>query len=432
MQEANITVYGAPWCPDCRRSKQFLGEQRIPYLWVDIDEDEEGRNRVQALNDGKQIIPTVVFQDGSILVEPSNADLAAKLGISPKAKREFYDLIVIGGGPAGLSAALYAAREGIETLIIERSGVGGQAGTTERIDSYPGFAQGIGGAELADAMREHAERFEVEILPAQTVTSIEAQGDYKMISTESGDSYCGRSLLLTPGATYRRLNVPGEEDLIGAGIHFCATCDGPFYKGQELLVVGGGNSGVEEGLFLTKFATKVTILEVGERLRASQILQEKAASHPQIEVRLNTTVVEFKGDGKLSSVVIKDTATGETAEITPGAVFVFIGLLPNTAFVKDSVDLDQWGAISTSPTMETSLEGVFAAGDARSGSTKQVALAVGEGATAALMIRQYLERTQGSRAYKGEGTLSSPPSRGRVREGAYPTRTHGPVIRKRR
>lgn len=402
MQEANITVYGAPWCPDCRRSKQFLGEQRIPYIWVDIDEDEEGRKRVQAVNDGKQIIPTIVFQDGSILVEPSNAELAAKLGISPKAKREFYDLIVIGGGPAGLSAALYAAREGIETLIIERSGIGGQAGTTERIDNYPGFAQGIGGAELADAMREHAERFDVEILQAQTVTSIEAQGDYKMISTESGDSYCSRSLLLTPGATYRRLNVPGEEDLIGAGIHFCATCDGPFYKGQELLVVGGGNSGVEEGLFLTKFATKVTILEVGERLRASQILQEKAASHPQIEVRLNTTVVEFKGDGKLSSVVIKNTATGETEEITPGAVFVFIGLLPNTAFVKDSVDLDQWGSISTSPTMETSLEGVFAAGDARSGSTKQVASAVGEGATAALMIRQYLERTQGSRAYKGD------------------------------
>jgi len=377
MQEANITVYGAPWCPDCRRSKQFLGEQRIPYIWVDIDEDEEGRKRVQAVNDGKQIIPTIVFQDGSILVEPSNADLAAKLGISPKAKREFYDLIVIGGGPAGLSAALYAAREGIETLIIERSGIGGQAETTERIDNYPGFAQGIGGAELADAMREHAERFDVEILPAQTVTSIEAQGDYKMISTESGDTYCSRSLLLTPGATYRRLNVPGEEDLIGAGIHFCATCDGPFYKGQELLVVGGGNSGVEEGLFLTKFATKVTILEVGERLRASQILQEKAASHPQIEVRLNTTVVEFKGEGKLSSVVIKNTATGETEEITPGAVFVFIGLLPNTAFVKDSVDLDQWGSISTSPTMETSLEGVFAAGDARSGSTKQVASAVG-------------------------------------------------------
>jgi thioredoxin reductase (NADPH) len=402
MQEPNITVYGAPWCPDCRRSKQFLGEQRIPFIWVDIDQDEEGRKRVQEVNDGKQIIPTIVFQDGSILVEPTNAELAAKMGISPKAKREFYDLIVVGGGPAGLSAALYAAREGIETLIIERSGVGGQASTTERIDNYPGFAEGIGGAELADAMRAHAERFDVEILPAQTVTKIESQGDYKMVATESGDSYCSRSVLLTPGATYRRLNVPGEDDLIGAGIHFCATCDGPFYKGKELVVVGGGNSGVEEGLFLTKFATKVTILEVGDRLRASQILQEKAASHPQIEVRLNTTVVEFKGDGKLESLVIKDVVTEETEEINPAAVFVFIGLLPNTGFVKDSVDLDQWGSIATSPTMETSLEGVFAAGDARAGSTKQVASAVGEGATAALMIRQYLERTQGSRAYKGD------------------------------
>ncbi len=290
-----------------------------------------------------------------------------------------------------MSAALYAAREGIETLIIERSGVGGQAGPTERIDNYPGFAEGIGGAELADAMRAHAERFDVEILPAQAVTKIESQGDYKMIATESDDSYCGRSVLLTPGATYRRLNVPGEDNLIGAGIHICATCDGPFYKGKELVAVGGGNSGIEEGLFLTKFATKVTILEVGDRLRASQILQGKAARHPQIEVRLNTTVVEFKGDAKLDSLVIKDVNTEETEVMNPAA-----------GFVKDSVDFDQWGSITTSPTMETSLEGVFAANDARAGSTKQVASSVGEGATAALMIRQYLERTQGSRAYKGD------------------------------
>ncbi|MCH8225012.1 MAG: FAD-dependent oxidoreductase [Chloroflexi bacterium] len=402
MPDANITVYGAPWCPDCKRAKQFLGEQRVPYEWVDIDTDEEGRRRVQEVNNGKQIIPTIVFQDGSILVEPTNAELAAKLGISPKAKREFYDLIVVGGGPAGLSAALYAAREGIETLIIERSGVGGQAGTTERIDNYPGFAQGIGGAELADAMRVHAERFDVEILPAQAVTGISAQEGYKMVTTESGDEYCARAMLLTPGATYRRLNVPGEEDLIGAGIHFCATCDGPFYKGQELVVVGGGNSGIEEGLFLTKFATKVTVLEVRDRLGASQILQEKAASHPQIEVRLNTTVEEFKGNGKLTSVVVKDVNTGEIEELRPGAVFIFIGLLPNTDFLRGAVDLDQWGSITTGLTLETSLEGVYAAGDARSGSTKQVASAVGEGATAALMIRQYLEKTQGSRGYKGD------------------------------
>ena len=402
MPDADIIVFGAPWCPDCRRSKQFLGEQRVPYNWVDIDEDEEGRSRVQELNNGRQIIPTIVFPDGSILVEPTNAELAAKLGVSPKAKREFYDLIVVGGGPAGLSAALYAAREGIETLIIERSGVGGQAGITERIDNYPGFAEGVGGGELADAMRAHAERFDGEILPAQAVTGISVHGNYRMVSTESGDGYCASAVLLTPGATYRRLNVPGEEDLIGAGIHFCATCDGPFYKGQELVVVGGGNSGIEEGLFLTKFATKVTVLEVRDRLGASQILQEKAAEHPEIEIRLNTTVEEFKGNGKLSSVVVKDVNTGEIEELHPGAVFIFIGLLPNTDFLRDTVDLDQWGSISTGLTLETNLEGVYAAGDARSGSTKQVASAVGEGATAALMIRQYLEKTQRSRGYKGD------------------------------
>ena len=402
MPDANITVYGAPWCPDCKRSKQFLGEQRVPYNWVDIDQDEEGRSYVQQANNGRQIIPTILFEDGSILVEPSNAELAAKLGISPKAKREFYDLIVIGGGPAGLTAALYAAREGIETLIIERSGVGGQAGTTEMIDNYPGFSRGIGGAELADEMRVQAERFDVEILPAQAVTSIMAEGDYRLITTEAGDEYCSKALRLATGARYRRLNVPGEEDFIGAGVHFCATCDGPFYKGEEMVVVGGGNSGIEEGLFLTKFASKVTVLERGARLNASQILQEKAASHPQMEVMLKTTVQEFKGDAKLSSVVIKDETTGEINELSPGAVFIFIGLDPNTQFLTGVVDLDQWGSIKTTATLETSTEGIFAAGDVRSGSTKQVASAVGEGATAALMIRQFLEKTEGSRGYRGD------------------------------
>ena len=402
MQEPNITVYGAPWCPDCKRSKQFLGEQRVMYNWVDIDQDEAGRTRVQELNDGKQIIPTIVFEDGTVLVEPSNAELAAKLGISPKAKREYYDLIIVGGGPAGLTTALYAAREGIETLIIERSGVGGQAGITERIDNYPGFAEGIAGAELADQMRLHAERFDVEILPAQAVTSVKGSGQHKLVTTESGDEYCAPAVLLAPGSRYRRLNVPGEDDLIGAGIHFCATCDGPFYKGQEMVVVGGGNSGIEEGLFLTKFASKITVLEVRDRLGASQILQDKVAEHSDmIEVRLNTTVQEFKGDGHLEAVVIKDLKTDQIEELHPGAAFIFIGLDPNTGFVKDDVELDRWGFLTTGDNMQTNVEGVFAAGDARAGSTKQVASAVGEGATAALMIRNYLERWQSNRGYKG-------------------------------
>ena len=402
MPEAKITVYGAPWCPDCRQSKQFLGEQRVLFNWVDIDQDEDGRKYVQSVNNGKQIIPTIIFEDGSILVEPTNADLAAKLGINPKANQSYYDLVVIGGGPAGLTAALYAAREGIETLVIERGGVGGQAAATERIDNYPGFPQGIEGGVLANQMRAQAERFGVEFLSAQAVTGIEAAGDYKYVRTVTGDEYCSKAILLTTGSRYRRLGVPGEADFIGAGIHFCATCDGPFYKDQEMVVVGGGNSGVEEGLFLTRFASKVTVLEVRDRLGASQVLRDKLDSHPKMDARLRTTVQEFKGNGHLESVVVKDLETGATEELKPGAVFVFIGLDPNTGFLEGIVKLNEWKFIETDETLQTSLEGVFAAGDVRAGSTKQITSAAGEGTTAALMIRQYLEKTQGSRGYRGD------------------------------
>ena len=402
MEDARIKMYGAPWCPDCRRAKQFLGEQRVPYEWVDVDKNPEALDYVREINDGKQIIPTILFEDGSILAEPTNAELADKLGIRPRAERQYYDLVVVGAGPTGLSAAIYAAREGMETLVIERSGVGGQAGVTESIENYPGFAQGVGGGELADNMRDQAERFGVEILPAQAAAGIMAQGDYRLVRTETGDEYCSRAMLLATGSRYRRLGVPGEDDLIGAGIHFCATCDGPLYKGQELLVVGGGNSGVEEGLFLTRFATKVSICEVGEHLRASRVLQEEAARHDKVEIKTRHTVQEFKGNGRLSSVIVKDLGTGAVEEITPGAVFVFIGLDPNTDFLKGAVDLDERGFIKTAVNLETSTGGIFAAGDVRAGSTKQVASAVGEGATAALMIRQFMEATEGSRAYSGD------------------------------
>ncbi len=402
MAEANITVYGAPWCPDCKRAKQFLGEQRVPYKWVDIDQDEEARQYVQQANKGKQIIPTIVFEDDSILVEPTNAELAAKLGIQPKAKRDFYDLIVIGGGPAGLATALYTAREGLDTLVVERGTAGGQAGMTERIDNYPGFPEGISGATLADQMRLHCDRFGAEKLMAQQVTGIKAEGNYRLITTDTGDEYGAFAILLAVGTTYRRLNVPGEEDFIGAGVHFCATCDGPFYQGEDMVVVGGGNSGVEEGLFLTKFANKVTLLERGDRLGASQVLREKAAGHPKMEVMTNTVVEELRGNSKLNTVVTRNTESGETREMHPGAVFVFIGLDPNSAFLRDSIDLDEWNFIKTYDNMQTSMAGVFAAGDARAGSTKQVASAVGEGVAAALMIRQYLEKTEGNRGYRGD------------------------------
>ena len=398
MTNSAITVYGAPWCPDCRRSKQFLGEQRVAYEWTDIDHDDDAREYVSRINDGRQIIPTIVFEDGSFLAEPTDAELAAKLGISPKAERQHYDLIVVGGGPAGLTASLYAAREGIDTLVIERSGVGGQAGVTERIDNYPGFPDGIGGGDLADRIRAQVERFGVEVLPAQAVTSVESRGQYKVVSTESGDDYTASAVLLAPGARYRRLNVPGEDDLIGAGVHFCATCDGPFYEGEQLVVVGGGNSGVEEGLFLTRFAEKVTLLARGDQLNASRILREKAADYPGLEVRLRTQVQEFRGSPKLESVITVDDC-GRVSEIPAAGAFIFIGLDPNTAFLEGSVELDSRRSIQTSPSMETNVEGVFAAGDARAGSTKQLTAAVGEGATAALMIREHLKDAQGDRGY---------------------------------
>ena len=411
IQQRDITMYGALWCPDCRRSKQFFAEHRIPYRWVDIEQDPAARDTVRSLNRGRQIIPTIVFGDGGpILTEPSNAELAARLDINPQASRTHYDLIIVGAGPAGLTAAIYAAREGMDALVIERGGVGGQAGSTERIDNYPGFVQGITGAELADRMREQAERFGVEFLVAQTVASIDPgpeSGGVRTVHTESGQEYRAPALLLAPGTRYRRLNVPGEEDFIGAGVHFCATCDGPFYRGMNTLVVGGGNSGVEEGLFLTRFASRVTVLEVSDRLRASQILQDKAAAQPEMEIRLNTAVREFRGRDKLESVVVEDLKTGRQEELHPAGVFVFIGLDPNTGFLSDVVELDQRGFIVTgagprSSQMETDRHGIFAAGDARAGSTKQVAAAVGEGAAALIGIRAHMEDEIRNRGYSGD------------------------------
>lgn len=393
MAEERIRVYGALWCPDCRRAKQFLGEQRVAYDWIDIDQDPQAAVLVREKNAGKQIIPTIIFPDGSFLAEPSNDELAVKLGVRLKAERSFYDLLIVGGGPAGLTASIYAAREGTDSLLMEKSALGGQAGVTERIDNYPGFPDGIKGAELADRIIEQARRYGAEVLSAVGVRSIERQGGYVVVMTEGSDEYCGRAAIVATGATYRRLGVPGEEQLTGAGIHFCATCDGPFYKGaDELLVIGGGNSGLQEGLFLSQFAKKVRIIEYQPRLNASQLLQEKVLSHPQFEVHTNMEVTGFQGEGRLSGVVARDRETGEQRVFHPAAAFVFIGLEPNTSFLKGTVDLDRWGFVVTDDTLQTTLPGVFAAGDVRAGSTKQLGSAIGEGITALLMVRQYLQK----------------------------------------
>ncbi len=284
MAHTEITMYGTLWCSDCKRTKKFFGEQRVHYEFVDVDMDPDGLALVEKINKGKQIIPTLVFGDGSTLVEPSNAELAAKLGLQTAAKQKFYDLIVVGSGPAGLTAALYAAREGIDTLVIERGGVGGQAGVTELLDNFPGFPEGISGAEFADRLRQQAERFGVEILSAQEVAEVGVDEQYRFVKTSDGMEYRSWAILLAVGSTYRRLGIDGEDDFIGAGVHFCATCDGAFYRGKEVLVVGGGNSAGEESIFLTKFASKVTIVTRDSELSASKIVVEKVLESPEIDV----------------------------------------------------------------------------------------------------------------------------------------------------
>jgi thioredoxin reductase (NADPH) len=391
-----IRVYGASWCPDCRRSKRFLGDQRVPFEWHDIEVDPDGVRVVQEHNGGNNIIPTIVFPDGSHLAEPTNEELASKLGLERSAMLHVYDLIVIGGGPAGLTTSIYAARENLRTLVIDSKGLGGQAGVTERLDNYPGFPEGIGGAELADRIVRQAQRYGVELLQAVSVVNISSDGEQVDMETATGDHYHARAALVATGSTYRRTGAPGEEDLIGAGIHFCATCDGPFYDGaSELVVLGGGNSGLEEGLFLTEFAQKVTIVQRGDRLTANRLLQDKVLRHDRMEVLLNREVVEFRakadGSGKLGSIVLRDATTDGIEELHPAAAFVFVGLDPNTGFVEGVLDLDERGLIRTGMGLMTSVPGVFAAGDVRSGSTKQLASAVGEGAAAAIGIRQYLD-----------------------------------------
>jgi thioredoxin reductase (NADPH) len=413
MKEPNsaITVYGAHWCPDCRRSKQFLGEHQIPYEWVDIEQDPAAEQFVIEKNAGKRIIPTIVFGDGSFLVEPSNEELAGRLGLKTALDRKHFPVIVVGGGPAGLTTALYTAREGIDTLVVERAAFGGQAAGTEKLDNMPGFPDGVAGIEFANRLRQQAERFGVQLLQAQDIAGMRSHDNYHCVGTASGDEYSAQVIVIATGSRYRRLGAPGERDYIGAGVHFCATCDGPFYKGKHVAVIGGGNSAAEESLLLTKFADRVTILVRGDSFKASKVIQESVLRDPKVDVRFNAEVAEFRGaHAKLDALVTRDTRTGNEELLAVDGAFVFIGLDPNTAFLRNTgVRLNPWGFIVTGhdlvhdgdrpagyssrepAALETSMPGIFAAGDVRQGSTKQVASATGEGAAAALLIRDYLK-----------------------------------------
>ena len=407
---AEVTVYGAPWCPDCKRAKKFLGEQRVAYDWVDVDQDAEGRRSIEEIQNGGHTIPTIVFADGSNLIEPTNEELARKLGLTLEAQQRSYDLAIIGGGPAGLAAAIYAAREGIDCVVVERSGLGGQAGVTERIDNYPGFPEGIGGGELADRFVAQAQRYGVELLSAVSVEKLEPTGDADVeITLSGGQQIEAHAALIAVGSSYRRLGVPGEDELIGAGVHFCATCDGPFYRGaDELLVVGGGNSALEEGLFLTQFAKHIRLVQRDPQLTASKLLQEKVSGDPRFTVMLDSSIAELRGrDNKLAEVDVRDNSSGTVTTVTPAAAFVFIGLDPNTAFLRGSVDLDDWGFVVDTGNFQTSMPSVFVAGDVRRGSTKQLGAAVGDGIAALIAIRRHLEAHHHIAARDGTETTAA-------------------------
>lgn len=307
--------------------------------------------------------------------------------------RKIWDVIMIGAGPAALSAAIYTTREDIETLLFERGVIGGLAAITDWVDNYPGFAKGIAGLELADSLQKQAERFGAQIELGE-VSNITDRGDYKVLTTTSGD-FKARTVLIATGSDYKKLGIPGEQEYYARGVHYCATCDGAFYRDKRLVVVGGGNSAVQEAIFLTRFASHIDLLVRGDKFRASDILVQELKKHSdKITIHMNTTTDEIVGEeGKVTKVIGTHTTTKKKREFLTDGVFVFVGLQPNTQFLTtSSIELDEIGLVKTNAELETNMKGVFAAGDVRSGATMQIASATGEGATAALMIRKYLEK----------------------------------------
>jgi len=301
---------------------------------------------------------------------------------------QVHELVIIGAGPAALSAAIYTCREDIDTLLIEKGAIGGLAAVTDWVDNYPGFEDGLEGLKLSESMRKQAERFGAKI-DLNEVTKLSKEGDLIVLDTLTGPIKT-KAVLIATGSEYRKIGVPGEEEFYGRGVHYCATCDGAFYRDKKLVVVGGGNSAVQEGLFLTKFATHIDML-VRSTIRASDILQKELAENKKITVHLNTSTDEIVGkDGKVTKVI--GTHNGKKVEYQTDGVFVFVGLDPNTKFLAGSdVELDERGFVKSDSRLMTNVPGIFVAGDVRSGATLQIASATGEGATAALMIREYLE-----------------------------------------
>jgi len=313
---------------------------------------------------------------------------------TPGQEPKIHDVVMIGAGPAALSAAIYTTREDLDTLLIERGVIGGLAAVTDWVDNYPGFPEGLQGLDLAENLRKQAERFGA-VIDLGEVSKIVDEGAHKRLETTSGD-ILAKAVLIATGSDYKKIGVPGEQEYYARGVHYCATCDGAFYRDKRLVVVGGGNSAVQEAMFLTRFATHIDLLVRSDHFRASEVLQHDLEKHKdKITVHFNTTTDEIVGeDNKVTKVIGTDKTTGQQVEFPTDGVFVFVGLKPNTEFLKNSaIELDEIGFVKSTERLETAIPGVFVAGDVRSGATMQIATATGEGASAALYIREYLEHS---------------------------------------
>jgi thioredoxin reductase (NADPH) len=407
-----IRVVGTLWSSGSHDTKDFLARNRIPYRWLDLDREAEAKALLETVPADGRKLPLLFFPDGAVLSAPDRRQIAEKVGLRTQAAEKFYDLVVIGGGPAGLAAAVYGASEGLKTVLIEREATGGQAGTSSRIENYLGFPTGLTGADLADRATAQARRFGAELLAAQEVTTLRVSDPYRTVVLGDGTELSCYAVVVAPGVSVRRLEVPGADQVTGAGLYYgAALTEAAHYRDRDVLVIGGANSAGQGAVFFSHYARKVTMLVRGKSLNESmsQYLVDQIAAISNIEVVPDTEVLGIKGTDRLEGVVAR-TGPTEPRDIAAAAAFVFIGAKPRTEFCEGLLARDPGGFILTGvdlisegrppagwtvarlpALLETSVPGIFAAGDVRHGSSKRVAAAVGEGAVAVQLIHQYLK-----------------------------------------
>jgi thioredoxin reductase (NADPH) len=408
-----IRVAGTLWSASSHNVKEFLALSQIPYKWLDIERDAQARELVESSSEGQPRLPVLFFPDGSVLIDPDPRALADKVGLTTTPQQPYYDLIIIGAGPAGLAGAVYGASEGLRTIVIEKGVAGGQAGTSARIENYLGFPQGVSGADLTRRAKTQAQRLGAEILTAQEVTGVRVNDPYRIVTLNDGSELSCRALLIATGVKLRELAVPGVNALAGISIYYgAASSEAVHYKDGQVVVVGGANSAGQGAMFLSRYAGKVTMLIRGDSLRKSMshYLIDQIKATENIEVLVNTRLTSVAGEGHLETITIENCATGATEARPADAVFVFIGASPHTDIVAGLVERDEHGFILTGPDLmregrrpknwnlqrdpfllETSVPGIFAAGDVRVGAIRRVATAVGQGALAVSLIHKYLE-----------------------------------------